>query len=403
MLPRLSVIVVSRHRPEALRLCLLALRQQIGVQPEVIVVADHASLAALDATDVKAVAFEAPNISTARNLGLAQAACDVVAFIDDDAVAEPTWAGRLLAAFALPDVVAATGDVRGRNGLSYQWRAAEVDALGQDHPLSLPEEGIHLPPVGLDRAIKTPGTNCAFRTQALRQIGGFDPGFRFYLDETDVNLRLVAMGRSAIVPLAQVVHGFLPSERRRADRVPLRLFDIGASTALFLRRHAPDRLAQGQAMMEGDQRRRLLRHMLAGRIEPRDVRHLLADLRAGWAEGAARPHSVLAPLDSAPPPFLPLCLQASSRGQVVAGWVWNRSTVLARAAAARAKGQVVTVVLLSPGWRRHVLRFAAPGIWLQEGGLWGRAERSDPPPLRVRFARRVAMIAARAARLRPVE
>ncbi|MES2906736.1 MAG: RNA polymerase factor sigma-54, partial [Pseudomonadota bacterium] len=47
-------------------------------------------------------------------------------------------------------------------------------------------------------------------------MGGFDPAFRFYLDETDLNLRLAATGAmTAIVPVAQVHHGFAESDLQR--------------------------------------------------------------------------------------------------------------------------------------------------------------------------------------------
>lgn len=402
MLPRLSVVLVSRHRPEALRICLLSLRQQIGVAPEVIVVADPAGLDAVAAPDVKTISFDTPNISAARNLGLAQAAAEIVAFIDDDAVAEPTWAARLIAGFAQNDVVASTGFVRGRNGIGYQWRAAEVDGFGRDHPLSLAEDGLHLPDPNQGRAIKTPGTNCAFRAQALRQIGGFDQGFRFYLDETDVNFRLRGLGRTAISPLAQVVHGFLPSDRRRADRVPRSLFDIGASTALFLRRHAPDHIKEGQRWMEVEQTRRLLTHMVAGRIEPRDVGRFMADLRRGWGDGMDQPLSDLAPLHHTPAPFLPLGLCALGQGRVLADWMWNRSRLFEQAQAARAAGHIVTLLLLSPGLRRHVQTFTPQGFWLQTGGIWGRAKRDAPPPIGSDVAARLIELMAEASRFRPI-
>ncbi|MCB2152739.1 MAG: glycosyltransferase, partial [Rhodobacteraceae bacterium] len=60
----------------------------------------------------------------ARNLGLAAAAGEIVAFIDDDAVPEPRWLARLTAPFADPGIAAAGGFVVGRNGISFQWRAS---------------------------------------------------------------------------------------------------------------------------------------------------------------------------------------------------------------------------------------------------------------------------------------
>ncbi|MCB2123539.1 MAG: glycosyltransferase, partial [Rhodobacteraceae bacterium] len=67
----------------------------------------------------------------ARNLGLAAAAGEIVAFIDDDAVPEPRWLARLTAPFADPGIAAAGGFVVGRNGISFQWRASCADSHGR--------------------------------------------------------------------------------------------------------------------------------------------------------------------------------------------------------------------------------------------------------------------------------
>jgi GT2 family glycosyltransferase len=64
----------------------------------------------------------------------------------------------------------------------------------------------------------------------LVDLEGFDPAYHFYLDETDLNMRLVAANHwTAIAPLARVQHGFARSIRRHGDRVPKGLFNIGAS------------------------------------------------------------------------------------------------------------------------------------------------------------------------------
>ena len=89
-----SVVVVSNGRPDALRRCLLGLSQIDHPTCELIVVADAVSRPAIAksrlADRIKTVACDVAKISVARNAGLGRAAGDIVAFIDDDAVPEPT-------------------------------------------------------------------------------------------------------------------------------------------------------------------------------------------------------------------------------------------------------------------------------------------------------------------------
>lgn len=407
--PRLSVIVVSRHRPAALLLCLTGLAQSDHPAMEVIVVADPAACAAVAAAGwadrIRLLPFDEANIAAARNLGLAQAAGTVVAFIDDDAVPEPTWASRLAAPFAHPRVGAAGGFVRGRNGISFQWRALAVDHLGQDHPLEVDPEGVSLHEGTATRAVKTQGTNCAFRRAALLAAGGFDPAFRFYLDEADVNLRLAAAGHlTAVVPRAEVIHGFAASARRRADRVPADLTDIGASTAVFLRRHAPG-ADHGPALagLRAEQRRRLIAHMLAGRLDPGAVAPLLRGLESGIAQGFDRALAPLRPLAGAGAAFLPLPGTGPRPGRLVlSAGLRPDPRAEADAAAARAGGAVVTLLRLLPGPRRHRLWLRPDGIWEQRGGLWGASLRSDPALRLWRPADRALREAARLEATRPV-
>jgi GT2 family glycosyltransferase len=400
-LPAASVIVVSRHRAAALTRCLLALAQQDHPQIEVIVVADPEGLAAAKAMGLvlKLVPFDEVNISAARNLGLATAAAPVVAFIDDDAVAEPTWISRLCAAFSDPKVVAATGFVRGRNGISFQWQACEVDAFGFDHPL--PDHAASYPGTS-SRAVKTQGTNCAFRRDALLSIGGFDPALRFYLDEADVNLRLAGQGLTAVVPNAQVHHGFAASARRREDRVPTSLHEIAASIAVFLRRHAPDVVGQETIPAIEAQRSRVADLRRARRVSAAEAEALLASLATGWDDGMSRPQSDLAPLKTPAETFRALPGTGPRPGVVIAGRIWQRAALMERARIARAEGRVVTVICLAPSPRAHRMGFTDQGIWLQSGGLFGWSTRQGPRLRLLPFARRIAEEAARIAPFRPV-
>ncbi len=403
-----SVIVVSRHRPEALLRCITALRQQDHPQVELIVVADPAAARmagdALQAEGLaaKVTAFDAANISAARNLGLLQAAGTVAAFIDDDAVAEPSWLSRLVAPFSDARVVAATGFVRGRNGISYQWRACEVDALAQDHPFEADAVTLHAGTA--QRAVKTQGTNCAFRRDALLQIGGFDAALRFFLDEADVNLRLAPLGLTAVVPEAQVHHGYLASARRRPDRVPLDLSEIAASTAVFLRRHAPDcDLDAARVRLWQEQGDRVAAHRRAGRLTTPEAEALMQGLHLGWADGLARPVAALEPLaPTEQPQFLRLPGTGPRAGLVIAGRSWRRARLLAEARRAVAAGRIVTVFCLSPGFRRHQHIFCPEGYWLQTGGQFGQSVRSGAKLRLMPFSQRIRDEMNRIFRFRPV-
>ena len=106
--PSVSVVIVSHGRPESLLWCLSALAG-VAYQPfEIVVVADLAACAYVGespyAGRIKLVAFEEPNIAAARNKGVAEAAGEIIAFIDDDAAAEPLWLHHLVSGFKLPEV-----------------------------------------------------------------------------------------------------------------------------------------------------------------------------------------------------------------------------------------------------------------------------------------------------------
>jgi len=325
------------------------------------------------------------NISAARNAGIMASAGEVVGFLDDDAVPEPDWAEALLAGFDTPEVAAVTGPVLGRNGISLQWGRMAVDSLGQDRWL----QDAQMPDPG--EALKLHGTNMGFRRSVLTRTGGFDTGFRFYLDDTDLALRLASQGlRMQYLPDAVVHHGFAASPRRRADRVPLNLHDIGASSALFLRKHAPMQVDAALERLVTEQRNRVLRLARQRRLAPPEMRALMESLAAGIDEGRARDSDVPTVAPAPSRGFAPFRASLPPPMTRRDGWM-HRAAALRRAAAADVDGGCpAALLLLEPTPRKHRVEFTEGGWWEQRGGLFGPSDRSAPRLQAWRFRARTA-------------
>lgn len=398
--PTLSVIVVSEGRPALLRRCVLGVHQLYHRPLELVVVADRAGLDAIAdlpfAPRIRTALQEAPNISAARNAGVAMAAGEICAFLDDDAVPEPTWAGRLAAALARPGVAAATGHVLGRNGISLQWGTQAVTALAGERTLAAPGAGAQRPELAPGEALKLLGTNFAVRRDTLQSLGGFDPAYRFCFEDTDLSLRLAQAGLAAVaVPGAVVHHGYAASRRRRADRAPLSLVEIAASQEVFLRKFTPAgaRDAVRTDFREG-QMARIDRFAGAGLISAGDAARLKAELEAGRAAGATRQIGRKAAIGPAGP-FEALRGDAPPPPATLAGRRFQARGKLAQAEEMARGGGVVSLFLFEPTIRAHRVAFTDGGVWLQRGGLFGPSDRGQARARFWRFSRRVAAESAR--------
>lgn len=186
--PRCSVVVCTRERPDALRRCLNSLIVQDHPNFAVWVI-DNAPTSGNTRKvvesfntdlDIHYVVEPRPGLSRARNAALKrELGGDIVAWLDDDELADSLWLSELARAFdGRPDVVAASGVVvpAELNASAQLWfeqfgghskgRGFTADEFSprtwsKQHPL------YPLPPFGV-------GANMAIRIGALRRLGGFD-------------------------------------------------------------------------------------------------------------------------------------------------------------------------------------------------------------------------------------
>lgn len=184
-----SVVIATYRRPDRLAACLTGLRAQTRPPAEVIVVlqgadGDSADVVRRHGADwpaVRAVQLDRPGVVAALNAGLAGAAGDVVAYIDDDAVADETWLERIAITFAQDARIAAVG---GRDVIDVGGRILDGD---RPDAASLPVgrlrwfgrmHGHHHAAAGPARDVDVlKGVNMSFRRAAVVGIG-FDERLR---------------------------------------------------------------------------------------------------------------------------------------------------------------------------------------------------------------------------------
>lgn len=222
--PRVSIVICTDGRADALANNLRCLQFLDGPEYEVCVVhgpTEDGTAEVLAKWDghIKMAKNPDRNLSVSRNLGIALAAGEIVAFVDDDGMPESQWMADLLRAFDDPQVAAAGGIVMDHTGARMQYLYSSADRLGNaDWQRKTPADEYNFP--GSYNFPYLQGTNAAFRRNVLLTLGGFDEEYEFYLDETDLCCRVNDAGWTIRqLPNAAVHHKFLPSAIRTSDRV----------------------------------------------------------------------------------------------------------------------------------------------------------------------------------------
>jgi exopolysaccharide biosynthesis predicted pyruvyltransferase EpsI/GT2 family glycosyltransferase len=296
--PTVSIVIATDGRATALAELLDALPFLEGPPFEVCVVRGPTEdgigdvLAAWQER-IKIACNPVRNLSLSRNIGIAMAAGEIVAFLDDDAMPETDWLVDLAEAFRDPAVACAGGVNRDRTGTGLQYGYATANRMGQARwDRTEPADELCLP--GASEFPYTQGTNTAIRRSDLEAVGGFDEEYDFYLDETDLCCRLVDAGRLVRqLPRAFVHHRSLPSAIRTADGVTHSLFSVLKNKLYFSLVNNRGHHTTGEALADFDTfvtiQERHLRRMAATSVDgPRWLERFSIDVARSRATGLAR-------------------------------------------------------------------------------------------------------------------
>lgn len=242
--PSVSVVINTYNRAASLHNTLQALPRQNYPNFELIVVngpsTDHsARILEHHSAHIRAGSCSERNLSISRNVGIEMACGDFVAFLDDDAIPDEDWLVDSVAAFDSTEIAGVGGFVYDHTGYNLQYSYSLCDRMGNAYhniPTSIPE--FCYP--GCFRYPALLGTNSVFRRDALLEIGGFDEQFDYFLDETDVNVRLIDAGYVLKqIPNAFVYHRYLPSHIRNQARVNTNYLSIIRNRIYFSLKNAP--------------------------------------------------------------------------------------------------------------------------------------------------------------------
>lgn len=194
--PLVSIIINTTNRAYHLKRLLDCLSHQTYDLFEVIVVNGPS----VDCTDdilseysncIRIAKCSEKNLCLSRNIGWRMAAGEVIAYIDDDAVPyDKYWLAKAVSCFNNENVGIVSGESINTSG-EYEFRYGTCSIYGDQNPIQITKQNINNDS-GLYYGIR--GNNMFISKKALESVGGFDEYYVYFLDETDLAIRIQQAG-----------------------------------------------------------------------------------------------------------------------------------------------------------------------------------------------------------------
>lgn len=274
------ICTYSSERYALLKSAIDSVQAQRGPKPELVIVVDGNPELQRDLTveleelgiSATVVANTGPRgLSHARNCGIAATRAGLVAFLDDDAVADARWLETLVAAFTDPRVKAAGGAVLPALAAKRPaWWPVQFDwVVGCSYDGQLPRHTVADSPVPVRNVI---GAGMLIHRTAFDAVGPFSTSLGRVGtipvggEETELCIRIAqrfGQGSVVLVPGAIVAH-HVPADRLSIDYLHRRCYAEGLSKAVLSKMVGPvDSLSSETSFLTGTLPRAIGRELIA--------------------------------------------------------------------------------------------------------------------------------------------
>lgn len=242
-----AIVICTVDRCESLRKVLENICNWRYLFKELIIVrgpcTDETDLVLKDyQTAIDRVVFtSSKNVSIARNIGLKTATQEIIFYLDDDVIPTQNWLESHFNYYQTEGLKCGcvAGSVRDRSlpDLPLQFHRGVNSLFSESKPI-LTEEAAQKYLAKADWFAAIMGANVSYRREALERVGGFDEFFAYFLEETDICLRIIQAGYQLCYTDNCVAH-YPAQSHNRHDRKHLTCwYELAKNTTYFALKHA---------------------------------------------------------------------------------------------------------------------------------------------------------------------
>lgn len=246
-----SLVICTLDRCKSLEIVLQAVAEFRAIFEEMIIVQGPCTDQTNDVIKKyqhlinKVINTSSKNVSIARNLGLKAATKDIIVYLDDDVVPTKKWLESHINIYITQgeNCGCVGGPVRDKTKINQplQFNFGVNSLLSESKPIlsEIVAKKYSYQSYWFKAVM---GANVSYRRAAIAKMGGFDEFFEYFLEETDICIRLIQSGYDIYYTDVEVDHYPQPSHNREDQKHLTCWYSLGKNTTYFAFKHGYEKI-----------------------------------------------------------------------------------------------------------------------------------------------------------------